>query len=412
MHKVSCFITLLLFVQSIAFAQWSVELKEKNADCNHSIDITGQTAIVATAPMGSGAQIEIQSKKGDLMYFETEHNLVWYRFRTFENAELSFIISPQISSDDYDFILFECENEDCCSQICSGDIQPVRSNISRNNVENKGQTGLGIQGTSDYVHEGKGNNFSNNIKVKSGFTYYLVLDNVYGGEGGHRIDFTYIPLAKKKNKPSSPMLNLFVTDQDSGQFINSEITLLKFDKDFNADTIRFHDVTSIYNAVEPNTYYQAIVTKEEYLSEKISFSVKEEDSILSFKIELQSIKVGKTFELKKVFFQGGTANFAGNSQQALRALYRILKENENLKIEIQGHVNLPNGSYFKKTEEYYNQLSIDRAKAVYDYLVKRGIEAHRMEYQGFGYSKMINPNANTSAQMQQNRRVEIKVLDN
>ena len=87
-----------------------------------------------------------------------------------------------------------------------------------------------------------------------------------------------------------------------------------------------------------------------------------------------------------------------------------MKDNPSLEIEIQGHVNLSPNSKEKKTEEYYNQLSISRAQTVYDYLAKRGVSKNRMSYLGFGYSKMIYNNPKTAEQMQRNRRVVVKVI--
>lgn len=57
----------------------------------------------------------------------------------------------------------------------------------------------------------------------------------------------------------------------------------------------------------------------------------------------------------------------------------------------------------------YNQaLSERRAKAVYDYLVAHGVDARRLTWAGYGYSRPAATNA-TPEGRQQNRRVEIKV---
>ncbi len=410
------YISIFLFF-SFAFsvkAQHNIIVSAKSADCVNSIDISGKKSIHATAPKGPGEQMEIKSSKGDLHYFEKELFTVWYSFIAEEDAVMSFIITPDRAEDDYDFILFECADGNCCSAIIDKSLQPVRSNISRTNVAKNGTTGLSSEGSSNFVHEGKGNNFSFSLHIKKGRKYYLVLNNVYGGDNGHRIDFDFEPTAVKQVQKvnNTPMLNLNIVDASSQAMVNAQIVIVHFDENYISDTLLKQENSSLFLPLIIGDYYEIYVTKPQYLLNKVSFKVHDGDSLISKIVELQNVKVGSSFELKKVYFQGGTASFVGNSTTALRKLFYVLKNNPSLEVEIQGHVNLPRGSYKKKPEAYYNQLSIDRAKAVYDYLVKRGIDAERLDYQGFGYSQMVYPDASNSDQMQKNRRVELKIVGN
>jgi outer membrane protein OmpA-like peptidoglycan-associated protein len=56
------------------------------------------------------------------------------------------------------------------------------------------------------------------------------------------------------------------------------------------------------------------------------------------------------------------------------------------------------------------KLSKDRAKAVNDYLINKGIDASRLSYKGYGNSKMIYKNPMNEKQNEENRRVEIKIV--
>jgi outer membrane protein OmpA-like peptidoglycan-associated protein len=386
-------------------------LEESNADCNNAIDISGNLEIIATAPIGKGGKSEIESQKGDLFYFEKEHNVVWYKIIAIENAFMSFDIIPEKASDDYDFILFECGVDDCCNAIANKSIKPIRTNISRTRIEEDGRTGLSENGITDFVKEGKGNNYSNIVELKKGITYYLVLDNVYGGNGGHRIKFTYKKKKVKLTKTNQAKLKLNIVDSKSKELLSADIIILSYDKNYKADTIYNGRDSLLFIPIEMNGYYEILATKQNYLKNKISFRVGE-DSITEKTLEIKNVEVGSSFELKKVYFVGGTATFTGSSQKALRKLYYVMKNNPNLKVEIQGHVNLPNGRVHKYSEEYYNQLSIDRAKAVYEYLINRGISEYRLKYKGFGYSQMLFPNATTASEMEKNRRVELRVTGN
>jgi outer membrane protein OmpA-like peptidoglycan-associated protein len=63
-------------------------------------------------------------------------------------------------------------------------------------------------------------------------------------------------------------------------------------------------------------------------------------------------------------------------------------------------------------QEHNMQLSVNRAKAVYDYLEDKGIETNRMAYKGFGATKLLFPDARSEDRMKKNRRVEILIISN
>jgi outer membrane protein OmpA-like peptidoglycan-associated protein len=75
-----------------------------------------------------------------------------------------------------------------------------------------------------------------------------------------------------------------------------------------------------------------------------------------------------------------------------------------LRIEVYGHTD--NAGDEKKNKE----LSLNRARAVVDYLVSRGVKSAHVSAEGFGSSKPLVPN-NTEEGKKRNRRVEF-VLKN
>ncbi len=84
-------------------------------------------------------------------------------------------------------------------------------------------------------------------------------------------------------------------------------------------------------------------------------------------------------------------------------VYGFLKAHNKVKIEIGGHTNgLP-------SHEYCDKLSAARAKAVYDYLLAKGITPDRLTYKGYGKRRKIATDA-TAEGRNKNQRVEVKVL--
>ncbi len=121
--------------------------------------------------------------------------------------------------------------------------------------------------------------------------------------------------------------------------------------------------------------------------------------------ELKStdLKEGQTIRIDNLYFEADKAIITQNSFSVLDDIYTFLSKNAAVSIEIGGHTNgLP-------SDEYCDKLSNDRAKAVYDYLLKKGIEKMRVQYKGYGKRQRIASDATLEGR-RKNQRVEIKIL--
>lgn len=104
----------------------------------------------------------------------------------------------------------------------------------------------------------------------------------------------------------------------------------------------------------------------------------------------------------RILFQANSAIILPESYADLDIVYDVVKEWGNDKIEIAGHTDKRNTS-----KEKYNQLlSEKRAKAVADYLVKKGLDAERLVVKGYGFSQPIAENDPINGN-DANRRVEV-----
>lgn len=404
-------IGILLFVGLFTQAQKQITVLPENGDCDFAIDITGETDIHAMAPQGFGSRMEVQSSKVSLYAFKKEHNTVWYKFVALRSCELSLTITPDNPKDDYDFLLFKGDGPNTCKHIQKGGLKAVRSNISRPKLQ--GKTGLHNSSRFTYVREGEGSAWSKSITVNKGDVYFLVLDNVYDGGSGHRLQLFYSHCKKGESELEVMGLNVRINtfDQKNKQAVRSHILLIDQSEDYkHFDTIYNAESSNAIVPIEPMRSYECQVWAKGYLKKKESFKLDSTDKPLKLDIYLQKLVVGSSFEVSELYFVGGSATVVRRSHIALRKLLTMMKENPSLKIEIQGHVNLPVDTKKKKTEDYYQQLSVDRAKTVYDYLRKRGISENRMSFRGFGYEQMVYPRAKTFSEMQRNRRVVIRIM--
>ena len=74
-----------------------------------------------------------------------------------------------------------------------------------------------------------------------------------------------------------------------------------------------------------------------------------------------------------------------------------------MRIEIRGHTDA------KGSDSYNQRLSENRAKAVADYLLSKGINEKRIQSKGYGKSLPIDTN-DTEEGRANNRRVEFKIV--
>jgi outer membrane protein OmpA-like peptidoglycan-associated protein len=119
---------------------------------------------------------------------------------------------------------------------------------------------------------------------------------------------------------------------------------------------------------------------------------------------LKSLKVGTKIVLRNIFFDFDKATLRPESTNELERLLSLMNEFPSLKIEISGHTdNVGN-------DDYNKSLSNNRAKAVVDYLISKGIKADRMIWKGYGEEQPMAPN-DTKENRQLNRRTEFKVLE-
>lgn len=180
---------------------------------------------------------------------------------------------------------------------------------------------------------------------------------------------------------------------------------------------RLPDGTEIGLATtDPNTGAYKIVlpsgAKYGYLAEaegfvainaNIDLNDLEEYKELDKDLFLVPIETGATIVMNNIFFEFDRSSLQEGSYPELSRVVEFMNNNSDVEIEIAGHTDSLGPEY------YNNALSNRRAKAVFDYLVEKGIAAERVVSRGFGESKPISSNDTKEGQAQ-NRRVEFKIL--
>ncbi len=113
-------------------------------------------------------------------------------------------------------------------------------------------------------------------------------------------------------------------------------------------------------------------------------------------------KIGATFT-RPILFDFNKAEIKPESYEIIDEIVDVMMSNPKLKLEIQGHTDNIGGI------EFNLKLSEERARAVYNSLVSKGIDESRLRYRGFGFSLPVTSN-DTEVGRAQNRRTEFVVL--
>lgn len=129
------------------------------------------------------------------------------------------------------------------------------------------------------------------------------------------------------------------------------------------------------------------------------------------KIDITNVAQNSTLVLENLYFAPGSHIILTESIPQLMELVRTLDDNPKLKIQIEGHIccsmNVTDGYDYDAKD---NNLSLNRAKYIYDYLVEYGINKNRLSYKGFGFSQpLVYPEKNDDDE-NKNRRVEIRII--
>lgn len=191
--------------------------------------------------------------------------------------------------------------------------------------------------------------------------------------------------------------------------ISAEILIV--DPDTKRILARFdnHSVTGEYKVtVNPNAKYKIKVKSIGYANGikmvEVGDFQDQDNYTVNLTLSAESEKETTTILiLDKLYFEYKSSVLMEESYPQLNRVARLMMENPKWEVEVGGHTDNIG------SPEYNVNLSGDRAKAVVDYLVSRGVPLKRLWWKGYGDKKPISTNAHERGRAK-NRRVEFKIL--
>jgi len=126
------------------------------------------------------------------------------------------------------------------------------------------------------------------------------------------------------------------------------------------------------------------------------------DAPAEINFEVDKVESGKTQQLHDIYFATASADLNPKSLFILNEFIIFLEDHPGVKVAIHGHTDNVGDAAMNM------ELSNQRAKTVYNYLIENGISPKRLAWKGFGMTKPVADN-NTAEGRAKNRRTEFLI---
>lgn len=198
-----------------------------------------------------------------------------------------------------------------------------------------------------------------------------------------------------------------VIDQITGKPVEARIIYQTLPDGAEAGEATSDPLTGEYKIVLPygQKYTMRAVAKD-FIAEGDNIDLTKMQGYQEIKgkdLKLASIEPGHVVPLNNIFFDTGKSELRPESAPELDRLVITLNEFPKMTIEMRGHTDNTGSN------EINNKLSQDRADAVREYFISKGIEPDRIASKGFGETKPVATN-DTDEGRQKNRRVEFVIV--
>jgi len=227
-------------------------------------------------------------------------------------------------------------------------------------------------------------------------------------EGRNRSKIYTTPIPKEFQVDKKGNLTAgFVTNAITQKPVKAVVELKDLSTNQVVTTVTSDSTTGRYLVVVPGkSEYGLFITAPNYLFASRHFDLRQVDQtqkLMELDFKLQPIVKNASIVLNNIFFEVDKYQLEEKSKTELIEVVLLLKNNPSLRMEIGGHTD-DTGN-----EAYNQQLSLNRAGAVLDFLESQGVPRERVTKKGYGSQKPLKPNS-SEENRQFNRRIEFKVL--
>lgn len=167
--------------------------------------------------------------------------------------------------------------------------------------------------------------------------------------------------------------------------------------------VPFANILAQYAMQLTNLFAISYITAQPAIPDSINVAIVNSSGNELLRKTIPVLEIQRKLIIENLLFPTGS-NVLPDSVKELEVLHQFMVNKKGVKILIEGHTDNIGSDRSNLI------LSDKRAKAVKDYLVRKGVEPNRISTKGFGKSKPITTNA-TEFGRRLNRRTEIIITD-
>lgn len=192
-----------------------------------------------------------------------------------------------------------------------------------------------------------------------------------------------------------------VLDAITREAIEASITVYYPDFDNRSSRLGIDQGKGLFKLFIERDSMTLIFEAENYITRKLS--VKDIAELTNHEVLLQPLKSGETIQFGTINFDFASAEIKEESYPILDEVIDFLKTNDSVIIEIGGHTD-------QIGEGVDNMvLSEDRARSVYQFLLKKGAAKENLVYRGYGEDRPLSKE-NTENDRIRNRRIQFTIV--
>jgi outer membrane protein OmpA-like peptidoglycan-associated protein len=249
-----------------------------------------------------------------------------------------------------------------------------------------------------------GREFAFTLTAKGDEAYMVSYEKLEGSKGAG--DIVKVKLSESAKPDPVVLVYGKVLNKKTNEPIAANIEYFGLKDDKNYGNATSNSETGEYKIILPRGVNYGFKSGAEgfiSVSENLDLTELKEYKEIEKNLYLVPVEIGQTIRLNNIFFDTGLAILREESENELENLKKLLSDNEEMTIEISGHTdNVGNDANNLK-------LSSDRAQAVVQWLLDKGIDTSRLTSKGYGETKPIGSNS-TDEGKQLNRRVEFTII--
>lgn len=364
------------------------------ADCFGAVEVLDFNQVSnVTFPGDYGNRDDFISMNPDFH----EVNSVWLRLEPNLKGTFHFEIATE-NNQDFSYLLFKAEDNSFCEQLENDKVRPILASVSD----------YYPKGISDDTQDP---NFKPSLQTDFQDVYYLMIHSNSTFKGKVRIKYrrigkigvTQSVIQDFRASEDDPTIRVRIRDAETMEPVEANMIIDGVGKDnalFMGTDFMFSATRAKDLHIESNTPGYFLFVKDVTLERKGA----QDADIL---IELEKLTSGKKLLLEDIKFAQDSDEFLPIAMPALKRLLDFLALNDDVKIEIQGHVNAPD----MENSNRIQNLSENRAKAVKKFLKNNGIDPERLSAVGYGNTEMLYEKPKNVSEEEANRRVEILIID-